>query len=69
MRIFLAGAWRRHNATFVKVPPQMTGKRAIEATLAYARERIRIDEPDHSLRDRLELKLARKGVKANDLVA
>ena len=43
--------------------------RAIETTLAYERERDRVDGCDSSLRDRLELKLARKALKASDLVA
>lgn len=42
--------------------------KAIEVTLAYEHERDGVDGRDHTFRDRLELKLARKEVKANELV-
>ncbi len=50
--------WRRADAA----------TRAIEITVAYEQEQDVVDGCHYSLRERLELKLARKGAKANELV-
>jgi len=43
-------------------------QRTMEVTVAYEKERDAIDRPNLSLRERLGIKLARKGVRANELV-